>query len=130
VLDHGVAILKGSNRKGLNGIRRSSAKSNVEGSSAGTKAGWLRSQLAHSSFNTRLNAVHLILGWLPSGLDGESAAAAAAMRGVEVTPLSRYSQGPLLRDGLQLGFAAVDSNEIRRGVQELSIALEQCFSSV
>ncbi len=63
-------------------------------------------------------------GWLRSGLDGESVAAAAARRGVEVTPLSRYSQGSLPREGLQLGFAAVDSKEIRRGVRELSIALE------
>jgi GntR family transcriptional regulator/MocR family aminotransferase len=63
-------------------------------------------------------------GWLRSGLDSESVAAAAARRGVEVTPLSRYSKGSLTREGLQLGFAAVDSKEIRRGIRELSIALE------
>lgn len=45
-------------------------------------------------------------------------------RDVEVTPLSRYSRGPLTRDGLQLGFAAVDEAEIRRGVRELAAALE------
>jgi GntR family transcriptional regulator/MocR family aminotransferase len=62
-------------------------------------------------------------GWLPSGLDGESVAAAAAERGVEVTPLSRYSHLRMAREGLQLGFAAVDGKEIRRGVRELAIAL-------
>ena len=49
---------------------------------------------------------------------------AAAARGVEVTALSRYRQGAAVREGLQLGFAAVDSKEIRRGVRELTITLE------
>ncbi len=63
-------------------------------------------------------------GWLGDGLDGESAAVGAAKRGVEVTPLTRYSRGPHRREGLQLGFAAVDTDEIRRGVRELAAALE------
>jgi len=63
-------------------------------------------------------------GWLRSGLDGELAAAAAAKREVEVTPLSRYSHGRMAREGLQLGFAAMDPKEIQRGVRELAIALE------
>ena len=62
--------------------------------------------------------------WLHSGLDSELAAAVAAKREVEVTPLGRYSHGRMEREGLQLGFAAVDSKEIRRGVRELAIALE------
>jgi len=65
-------------------------------------------------------------GWLRDGLDGESAARAAAVRDVSVTPLSRYTRGSLAREGLQLGFAAVDAREIRRGVRELAIALESC----
>jgi GntR family transcriptional regulator/MocR family aminotransferase len=65
------------------------------------------------------------IGWLHDRLDAESAAVAAARRNVEVTPLSRYSQGQLTRQGLQLGFAAVDSKEIRRGIRELTIALER-----
>src|SRR5450755_4695982 len=64
------------------------------------------------------------VGWLHERLDAESAAVAAARRNVEVTPLSRYSQGQLARQGLQLGFAAVDSREIRRGIRELTISLE------
>ncbi len=64
------------------------------------------------------------VGWLLGGIDAESAARAAAGRGVEVTPVSRYSRGPVTREGLQMGFAAVDAVEIRRGVRELAAALE------
>ena len=64
------------------------------------------------------------VGWLQRGLDGASAAAAAAKRSVEVIPLSTYSHGNVASTGLQLGFAAVDAKEIRRGVQDLAIALQ------
>ncbi|HUR94410.1 MAG TPA: PLP-dependent aminotransferase family protein [Gemmatimonadales bacterium] len=63
-------------------------------------------------------------GWLCRGIDAVAAAKAAAQRDVDVVPLSRYSRGPMAREGLQLGFAAVDPEEIRRGVRELAIALE------
>lgn len=61
--------------------------------------------------------------WLCNGMDAESVAVAAAKRDVDVTPLNRYSQGALAREGLQLGFAALDVREIRRGVRELARAL-------
>jgi GntR family transcriptional regulator/MocR family aminotransferase len=64
------------------------------------------------------------VGWLCRGIDGESAAEAAAARDVEVIPLSRYDRGRASQEGLQLGFAAVDADELRRGVRELAIALE------
>jgi GntR family transcriptional regulator/MocR family aminotransferase len=64
------------------------------------------------------------IGWLAPGIDSNAAAAAAAARGIDVTPLARYSRAPLTRDGLQLGFAAVDPKEIRKGVGELAAALE------
>jgi GntR family transcriptional regulator/MocR family aminotransferase len=64
------------------------------------------------------------VGWLRCGVDGVSAARAGARRDVEVTPLSRYSRGNAYDRGLHLGFSAVDSHEIRRGVRELAIALE------
>jgi GntR family transcriptional regulator/MocR family aminotransferase len=64
------------------------------------------------------------VGWLQRGLGDESARNAAAKREVEVIPLSWYSRGRMAREGLQLGFAALDAREIRRGVQELAIALE------
>lgn len=64
------------------------------------------------------------VGWLCDGMDGETAAKAAAARDVEVIPLGRYTRGRVAQEGLQLGFAAVDAREIRRGVQELAVALE------
>jgi len=64
------------------------------------------------------------VGWLPRGIDGEAAADAAARRNVEVIPLSRYTRGHAAREGLQLGFAALEPREIQRGVRELASALE------
>jgi len=64
-----------------------------------------------------------IVGWLCEGLDAESVAMAAGQRNVDVTPLSRF-RARKASAGLQLGFAAVDVKEIRRGVQDLAIALE------
>jgi GntR family transcriptional regulator/MocR family aminotransferase len=64
------------------------------------------------------------VGWLNAGIDDEAAAKAAAARQVEVIPLSWYDRGQPKRKGLQLGFAACMPNEIRRGVRELAVALE------
>ena len=63
-------------------------------------------------------------GWLRGGIKAESAAAAAEKHNVDVTPLDRYGQGTALPQGLQLGFAALDLKEIRRGVHDLAISLE------
>ena len=71
------------------------------------------------------------VGWLCRGLDAESAATAAAKRNVEVTPLDRYKFDRSSQDnpinGVQLGFAALDTREIRRGVRDLAIALDTAF---
>jgi len=56
-------------------------------------------------------------------LRAERVADLAARRGVEVVPLSRYASGRSRREGLILGFAAVDPKEIRRGVHELEQVL-------
>lgn len=64
------------------------------------------------------------VGWLQEGLSDELAARAAAERNVEVIPLSRYAYGRTRRTGLVLGFAAVNSRELKRGVEELAKALE------
>jgi GntR family transcriptional regulator/MocR family aminotransferase len=61
--------------------------------------------------------------WLPSAVNAEAVARAAAKRQVEVTPISRHARLRLERDGLILGFASVDAGEIRRGVRELARAL-------
>jgi GntR family transcriptional regulator/MocR family aminotransferase len=64
------------------------------------------------------------VGWLGDGIDDATAAKAAAARQVEVIPLSWYDRGKPNRQGLQLGFAGCTPNEIRRGVRDLAIALE------
>ena len=64
------------------------------------------------------------VGWLAPGLSGEAVEQAAAARGVEVSALSRFARRPMAREGLQLGFAAVDEVEIRRGMRELAVAIE------
>jgi len=65
------------------------------------------------------------VGGLPPGIDSRAARRAAKARKVEVTPLRIYSRSLAQREGLQLGFAAVNGQEIRRGVHQLAIALEQ-----
>ncbi len=64
------------------------------------------------------------VGWLRAGITGQSATRAAAARNVEVVPISRYTRGRFEREGLQLGFAAVDIREIQRGVEDLAGAME------
>jgi GntR family transcriptional regulator/MocR family aminotransferase len=67
-------------------------------------------------------------GWLAPGIDAKRATRAVARRNVEVSPI-RFSdprQNP--REALQLGFAAVDVPEIRRGVEDLAAALEEELS--
>ena len=66
------------------------------------------------------------VGWLARGISADRAAEEAARREVEVIPLSRYSSRRLARQGLLLGFAAVDAGELRRGVEQLGRALESC----
>jgi GntR family transcriptional regulator/MocR family aminotransferase len=86
--------------------------------SAGQK---LKGLLELSSVEAGLQTV----GWLQQGIDSQAAKRAAAARKVEVMPLRAYSRGPMPREGLQLGFAAVNAQEIKRGVQQLAVALEE-----
>jgi GntR family transcriptional regulator/MocR family aminotransferase len=64
------------------------------------------------------------VGWLKPRLKAEWVAELAARRNVEVVPLSLYASGRSRREGLILGFAAVDPKELRRGVDELARALK------
>lgn len=66
------------------------------------------------------------VGWLQGGISAERVARAAAARDVEAVPLNRCAYGRSPRNGLLLGFAAVDGKELRRGVEELARALEGC----
>ena len=69
------------------------------------------------------------VGWLAGGLNGVAAAALADAHHVEALPVSRYCREPLAREGLVLGFAAVDAREIRRGVRELAAALDRAMNA-
>jgi len=80
---------------------------------------WLAGLLEISPVEAGLQTV----GWLGAGIDDAAAERAAASRDIEVTPLSRYARGRLPRAGLQLGFAALEPDEIRRGVRELAESL-------
>jgi GntR family transcriptional regulator/MocR family aminotransferase len=64
------------------------------------------------------------VGWLKHGIRAERVAELAAKRDLEVVPLSHYASGRSRREGLILGFAAVDPRELRRGVGELVTVLE------
>lgn len=61
---------------------------------------------------------------LCDGLDANAVAAAAIARKVDVAPVSRYGGRSAERSVLQLGFAAINAAEIRRGVRELARAIE------
>ena len=65
------------------------------------------------------------VGWLQQGIESKAARRAAGLRQVEVIPLRVYSRMPIERQGLQLGFAAVNPQEIKRGVHQLALALEE-----
>jgi GntR family transcriptional regulator/MocR family aminotransferase len=64
------------------------------------------------------------VGWLKHGRKAERIAELASARDVEVVPLSQYASGRSRREGLILGFAAVEPKELRRGIEELVRALK------
>jgi GntR family transcriptional regulator/MocR family aminotransferase len=64
-----------------------------------------------------------LTAFLNRALDGTAVAEAAEARGVVAPPLSFYSAQTLDRDGLVLGYAAVDAEAIREGVERLGDAL-------
>jgi len=82
-----------------------------------------KSRLAGALEVSRVEAGLQTTGWLARGVKAEAVAAASAERGVEVTPVGRYAFRGRVREGLHLGFAAIDTREIRRGVRELETVL-------
>jgi len=85
-----------------------------------------RSQLAGLLEIPSVEAGLQTVGWLAPGIRADRAAEEAAKHDVEVIPLSRYSFRRLSRQGIILGFAAVDTRELRRGVAQLARALDSC----
>ncbi len=87
-----------------------------------------REKLAGSVEISTVEAGLQTVGWLKRGIPAERVAALAALRDVEVVPLSRYASGRSRREGVILGFAAVDPRELRRGVEELARVLSSPVS--
>jgi GntR family transcriptional regulator/MocR family aminotransferase len=64
-----------------------------------------------------------LVAWLPEGLDDKKVSREAAARGVEARPMSIFYAGAPPRGGLELGYAAFNKYEIRRGATQLSAAV-------
>lgn len=64
------------------------------------------------------------VGWLDERFAATKVVQAAAARDVELVELSRLTQRPLTPDGVQLGFAAVDVRELRRGIDAIAAVLD------
>lgn len=60
------------------------------------------------------------IGWLPTSADDRDIAQAANARGMELRPLSAYAVNSSLPPALVLGFAAIDDDAIRAGVDSLA----------
>jgi GntR family transcriptional regulator/MocR family aminotransferase len=65
------------------------------------------------------------IGRLRIDLSAETVAQRAALHDIDVVPLSRYCHTASIPEGLQIGFAAVQEKEIRRGVLKLARVFEQ-----
>ncbi len=69
------------------------------------------------------SGMHLV-GWLPESVDGDTASRRAAQYGVVAPSIALYSLLPSSPQGLVLGYAAVNEEQIAEGVQRLGRALE------
>jgi GntR family transcriptional regulator / MocR family aminotransferase len=65
------------------------------------------------------------IGWLADGIDDNDAYELALSRGIEVIPLSKFSEKPFEKQGLVLGFASSDVRALRRGVTGLAGVLRE-----
>ena len=68
------------------------------------------------------------VGWLKQGINAEAVSTEAAKRSVDVVPLSRYLNKLTMREGLQIGFAAVDEAAIEVGTKRLADAFRAALS--
>jgi GntR family transcriptional regulator / MocR family aminotransferase len=67
-----------------------------------------------------------VVGWLGNGLDAEAVAKTAIDFKVELVPIGRFAIKNPLPQGLLLGFGAVGTHELLRGVDGLARAIEKC----
>lgn len=82
-----------------------------------------REKLADALEISTVEAGLQTVGWLKRGLRAERVSELASKHELEVVPLSSYASGNVRREGIVLGFAAVDPRELRRGVEELARVL-------
>ena len=87
-----------------------------------------RMHLAEFLKMTNIEAGLQTTGFLLKTLSAESVAHAAAVQGIDVVPLSRYSSTLSIPEGLQIGFAGVDERQIKNGVQKLARILSNMES--
>jgi len=64
-----------------------------------------------------------VMGWLQGTLDDRQASRMALEHGIEAPPLSAYCLEPYHRQGLLLGYAAFNEQEINDGIKQLAAAL-------
>lgn len=67
--------------------------------------------------------------WLPGGVDDRAVSREAAARGVEARPMSVFYAGEPPRGGLELGYAAFDRGELRKGAAALAAAIRACMKT-
>jgi GntR family transcriptional regulator/MocR family aminotransferase len=67
------------------------------------------------------------VAWLPEGLDDKEVSREALARGVEARPMSAFYAGGSPRGGLELGYAAFNKQELRRGAAQLSAVIHSCM---
>jgi len=65
------------------------------------------------------------VGWLQGGVDGDTAAKAAARQGIELQSLVGYGPAEVVNHGVHLGFAGVSCDAIEKGVAILAEVLEK-----
>ena len=82
---------------------------------------WLAGRLDVAPVEAGLQTV----GYPLAGTPVRDLIAAAATRDVEIVALSRFARSPIRRDGALLGFAAVPTAEIARGLQGLAKAFDR-----
>jgi GntR family transcriptional regulator/MocR family aminotransferase len=70
-----------------------------------------------------------LVAWLTEELDDKEVVHEAARRGVEVRAMSNFYAGKPPRAGLELGYAAFNRSEIRRGAQQLAHAIRSCIEA-
>jgi GntR family transcriptional regulator/MocR family aminotransferase len=88
-----------------------------------------RRQLAGAIEISQIEAGLQTVGWLAGDLEGRRLVQAATERGLEMIALAGFylsteAWEQRQSDGVQMGFAAVSPEEIRRGMEELARTIE------